>query len=1124
MVTPHRDRDASGSPELVGLLLDAAKNYIGQRKGTEAQACLDQVLGVLSSGPAAERARALVLLGSAREIQGDLGGAESAWQEAREIQESVCDHLGAAETYYHLASLRRARGDLREARAHLLTSLQYSASAPPGAIRARALEDLCPVERRLGDPGVAQERLKEALRIREALGHTREMAIDHDHLGNIDLSQGRHEDAVAHYEKALALFDKLEHRGGAALVCNNLGLARMHRGEYDLAASCFERSRSLYTEMGDERRLAWCVGNLGLLKSYRGRVAEARSLLEESLERIEPVGDSLGRATFLNNLAMVFRMAGDIDSSVEAARRAIDTMTELGLVEGSASPWTNLSLAELDRGDLEAARRAAARVSELTGSSRSPGTRCDTLILRATIAIHEEEFATASALAEEARLLAERNGQPREKAEALRLEGEAQLRAGNTPAARSALLAAHSACRNLGDLFQTSLCRLHLGELFLSVDSVEAAGRHLRQSADAFLEAGNDRLRWRALLLLSRAEWPLSQDRALTTLALARELAKDQGRADWTRQVSEIEETLRSGGARTLAVDGSVREIAEVCRLAREARDFEAGLGSIVQQVSNRHSLIVTVAWDRTALDRGSRAPEIDPDMGLVAQTAWASGQPQYAWPDAESDADGEAPFVVATPIAGRGGDVLGVLVVRGAEDGVPSSPRPPRLWWFLQSIGETLSLWVVAHAGRGESAPESTLPTRLALFDSSSGEVSSDDADGGAHSATNDDGVARVGGSVASGSIDPWASAGADIVLPAYADLVGSSAPMRALYQMIERVAPTDSTVLVHGESGTGKELVARALHRGSPRASGPFVAISCPSIPRELIEAELFGYERGAFTGATAKKDGQVLLAEGGTLFLDEIGDIDIPTQTKLLRFLQEREFVPVGGRHPIRVDIRLVAATSRNLEDEVRDGRLREDLYYRLSVVPLRIAPLRERADDVPRLVRYFLDRMAEREGLDRIRISPAALDHLTRYTWPGNVRELRNVIEYLVALHRGSPLELRDLPEKIVAANDARGGIAVAPGTMANGSEKGRGAETHSALRAGETLEARVMSVEGSLIRETLERCGGNQSKAARLLGIKESTMRNKMKRYGITGASQRLPGRGSSRSNRGGKRT
>jgi DNA-binding NtrC family response regulator/tetratricopeptide (TPR) repeat protein len=308
---------------------------------------------------------------------------------------------------------------------------------------------------------------------------------------------------------------------------------------------------------------------------------------------------------------------------------------------------------------------------------------------------------------------------------------------------------------------------------------------------------------------------------------------------------------------------------------------------------------------------------------------------------------------------------------------------------------------------------------------------------------------------------------------------LVGSSAAMRVVYRLVLQAAPTDSTVLILGESGTGKELAARSIHTLSRRRDRPFLAINCPSIPRELIESELFGHERGAFTGAVEARAGRIEQADGGTLFLDEVGDMPIATQAKLLRFLQEREFERVGGRKPIRVDVRILAATSRDLHVALEAGEFRTDLYYRLAVVPMPMPSLRERPEDIPLLVQHLLQ-LLHPEGPVPL-VSPATLDAFLAHDWPGNVRELRNALEYMLTVGGGETLEPRHLPASLRRR----------PGTTATGT-----------LRPGESLESRLVQVEAALIRSSLEQDSWNQSSAARRLGITESMIRNRMKLYGI----------------------
>jgi DNA-binding NtrC family response regulator len=328
---------------------------------------------------------------------------------------------------------------------------------------------------------------------------------------------------------------------------------------------------------------------------------------------------------------------------------------------------------------------------------------------------------------------------------------------------------------------------------------------------------------------------------------------------------------------------------------------------------------------------------------------------------------------------------------------------------------------------------------------------------------------------------------------------LVGSSRPMMEIYRLIEQVATSDSSVLILGESGTGKELVARSIHVRSPRMDEPFVAISCPSIPRDLIESELFGYERGAFTGAVATRPGKIELAERGTLFLDEVGDMPLPTQAKILRFLEEREFQRVGGRESRRVDVRLISATSRDLTLAMHRGEFREDLYYRLNVVPISMPRLRDRIEDIPLLVDHFLRLLPPGKSGRPRRVSAAALDRLLSHQWPGNVRELRNVMEYMITLAEGDVLESRHLPvevrqrERLAAGASPKDSAAPEIATVS---------DKEAGIRPGETLESRLIAVEATLIRSTLEATNWNQSAAARRLGITESKIRKRMKQYGI----------------------
>jgi two-component system, NtrC family, response regulator AtoC len=327
---------------------------------------------------------------------------------------------------------------------------------------------------------------------------------------------------------------------------------------------------------------------------------------------------------------------------------------------------------------------------------------------------------------------------------------------------------------------------------------------------------------------------------------------------------------------------------------------------------------------------------------------------------------------------------------------------------------------------------------------------------------------------------------------------IVGESPSMRQIFQVIAKVADTPSTVLITGESGTGKELVAKALHEHSSRRGAPFIKINCAAIPKTLMESELFGYEKGAFTGAVGSKPGRFELADKGTLFLDEIGEIPVEMQVKLLRALQESEFERVGGIKTIKVDVRLITATNRDLEREIRAGNFREDLYYRLAVVPLHIPPLRERREDIPLLAEHIIRKFNERLKKHVVGLAPEALDRLASYGWPGNIRELENVLERTLLFCDSLEIDASDLPPEIggVAIPAASSSVSVSPVTPV-GERAPTGPQSLK-----EIVRAETERVERELIVRALEETGGNVTQAARLLKISRKSLQMKMKEFGL----------------------
>jgi DNA-binding NtrC family response regulator len=307
--------------------------------------------------------------------------------------------------------------------------------------------------------------------------------------------------------------------------------------------------------------------------------------------------------------------------------------------------------------------------------------------------------------------------------------------------------------------------------------------------------------------------------------------------------------------------------------------------------------------------------------------------------------------------------------------------------------------------------------------------------------------------------------------------NIIGESASMRQVFETIQQVAPSRATVLIAGATGTGKELIAKAIHNLSPRKNGSFIAVHAAALPTSLLESELFGHERGAFTGAVERRAGRFELADGGTLFLDEVGELEPQIQVKLLRVLEERAFERVGGAKTLQVDVRLVAATNKDLKKLVSEGKFRDDLFYRLSVVAVDLPLLRERRDDIPLLVKSFLDEFSRENGKQVRELTPEAMNLLLAYDWPGNVRELRNAIEQMVVLARGERLTVRDVPAAI------RGGADL---TKIN------------VVRGGMTVE----DAERQLIVQALKETNGNRTKAAQRIGISRRTLHRKLKEYGL----------------------
>lgn len=342
---------------------------------------------------------------------------------------------------------------------------------------------------------------------------------------------------------------------------------------------------------------------------------------------------------------------------------------------------------------------------------------------------------------------------------------------------------------------------------------------------------------------------------------------------------------------------------------------------------------------------------------------------------------------------------------------------------------------------------------------------------------------------------------------------IVGNSEPMQGVFKVIGQVAANDVTVLITGESGTGKELIARCLYQHSHRSSGPFIAVNCAAIPENLIESELFGHEKGSFTGATTQRKGKFELCDGGTIFLDEIGDMALPTQTKILRAIQEGEIQRVGGSDTIKVDVRLIAATNKDLENMVEAKTFREDLFYRLNVIRLRLPSLRERIDDVPALVEFMLQKLAKNHKSQATRLSPDAVESLRHYDWPGNVRELENVIYRSAVIAQGETILKQDLPQEVLLAaaadrtseddDDAVAtDVPIAVDALSTTNTTTLCQQLYRKLRDDEQDNI-LQGIEKEMVSEALKETSGNQLRAAAILGMTRATLRKRIETYGLS---------------------
>ncbi len=1085
-------RTGEPSRAALQLLLSMGRDLLSENPARAAE-CLQQARDLAHelADPVPE-AQALLSLAALELQRGEAEAARASAQSALALARAADDTPLSAAALNGLGRILLRQGQVLPALDHLRESLGHTTELDPAARmrhgtdpRIETLELLGVAHTMAGHSDQALRYYEEALEKRQAENNPAGVAKVLNQLGNLRHRMGQYPEAVRCYRQALEHMEEAGDARGAAATANNLASTHMRLGEMAEATRLFEQCRVQLEKLGDAPQVAKILLNLGLLAQSRGRLGEAQTACLESLKRHRALGDTAGESYALVNLSLLALARGRPEEAMGRADEGLALLQRAGLQDAIAPGWVCRGLALLELEQLNEAAHTAGEALRAAETAGARDQKAEALALLTMVQVERGEHAVAATTARRALDLAEEIGDPELLATACRCLGVVIRSRGELEEAKLQFTRAARCLRGWDDSYELARIRFEEGLLLAMAGASEGAAERLRRVRAAFGRLGNRR--WQVL----------------AGLLLAEVVAKSS-----PRDAIEIRREAQAAALEAQApglMDLGQRRVQDL--LKRDAASV-----SCAEEVRSDPGALTQLATDLQVVARGSGGPrELIERFREYAARELAAVQieieftsPRIAariaarmFPDLGDESTGSREWATTEGNRRVRARLSGDRLV--LEDSAAGQPQKTAL----------VTLVIEPPDGPAEMSAVRALRLRRP----------------GDTFTTADQHQADVAGSLLLFGLELYLARTGRQPLPLEAPpgdarldgMVGGSVRMREIYTLIAQVAPTDSNVLILGESGTGKELVARSIHMRSRRGSGPFIAISCPSIPRDLLESELFGHERGAFTGAHEARPGKIEMADGGTLFLDEIGDMPPTTQAKILRFLQEREFTRVGGRAMKRVDVRVLSATSRDLSAEMRDGAFREDLYYRLNVVPIEVPPLRQRAEDIPLLVTHFLATFHGRavEGapstpstLSAETASPTitaeAMEQLGAHSWPGNVRELRNTIEHMLTLSEGGPLEARHIPASLrrKLAQEAVPGETTAASLDRSGGRLPRNPSGSLALSEGETLESRLIELEADLIRWALERERGNQSAAARRLGITESKIRNRMKLYGI----------------------
>ncbi len=1008
--------------------------------------------------------------------EGDFARAAEFFRKSLEIRERLAEPAELAHSRAELAKVLVLLGEVDEAAALAEEASRLREELGDSAGVAECHDLLGNVARGQGRPGDAEEHYARALTLRRDLGDDAGVAATLALFGLLHGERGHWDDAEERYEAALAIFERLDDREQVASLTNNLGNLHLRRGDLNGAAERLERARDLFDELDDRRGVGKCLNNLAGIYRALGRDGKCAESFRQALSLFEAIGDKRGAAIAANNLAVIEQDFGHYAQASPLHRRSLELKREMGDRAGEAASLGNLGDVAWATGDWTEADRLYVEALAILEKAESKATQGIVLNHRARLLLHLGESEEAERDAAAARAIGAEIGSREIEAEALGVAVLAALEDRDPSTARRLQDEAEELARSMRSRETEALVRRIRAEVLAAEGRPDEAEPVFDEAARAFkrLRRAHD-LAW-VDLARGRA-WARAGrgDRCIEPFARAEQALEELGSA--AHVLAPLRAALETLD-RTHPGDG--RELGEMgMRLALrlgdedEARSFRSALERIAQVGSRRD-------------DSGHRLRALSDVAGRLLRRPdpkeFAARLLQLLLDEVRGD---RGVLLLRPPRE----ETFDVIATPGFED--PGRTDAVREAERAASTGELLRDF----RGGDRSSPRSRLvvPFGEDTVDGIRGVVNLETSPG-TRGFDEDDGrfvlaacqmlALHLAGGAGLGGERARIAVKRRERPAAFDDVVGDSKRMVEVFETARKVAPGNATILILGESGTGKELLARAIHRMSPRREKAFVAVNCPSIPRDLLESELFGYEKGAFTGADQAKEGRLELADGGTLFLDELGDLPFAAQAKLLRVLQERTFERLGGLETLRVDVRILAATSVDLAQAVAERRFREDLYYRLNVVPVVMPSLRDRPEDVPALVEHFLARYAIADRPVRY-VTPEALRLLTAYPWPGNVRELENAIQYAVNLMEGDTLRPGDLPRPVRSF----GG---------------------SGERSGGSLQSEMDRLERDLIVQALEEAQWNRSEAARRLGTTESKIRQRMKKHGIQPPSRTKP--------------